>query len=92
MTETRTTHVLENDALARKLRMKRVRFMSTRTSMETRTINKTDMRSPGTLLPRVRSPPPIPLLDRGPESLRSSCCGQAIYPNTKPILQLKAVQ
>ncbi|GFN81155.1 hypothetical protein PoB_000766100 [Plakobranchus ocellatus] len=39
------------------------------------------LRSAGTLLSRVRAPPPAPWLDRGPESLRSPCCGLAIYKN-----------
>ncbi|GFN76337.1 hypothetical protein PoB_000284300 [Plakobranchus ocellatus] len=43
------------------------------------------LRSAGTLLSRVRAPPPTPWPVRGPESLRSPCCGLAIYKNqTKP--------
>ncbi|GFO00567.1 hypothetical protein PoB_002707200 [Plakobranchus ocellatus] len=41
------------------------------------------LRSAGTLLSRVRAPPPTPWPDGGPESLRSSYCGLAIY-KTKP--------
>ncbi|GFN91509.1 hypothetical protein PoB_001801500 [Plakobranchus ocellatus] len=37
------------------------------------------LRSAGTLLSRVRSPPPAPWPDGEPESLRSPCCGLAIY-------------
>ncbi|GFN86085.1 retrovirus-related pol polyprotein from type-1 retrotransposable element r2 [Plakobranchus ocellatus] len=37
------------------------------------------LRSAGTLLSRVRAPLPAPWPDGGPESLRSSCCGLAIY-------------
>ncbi|GFO49796.1 hypothetical protein PoB_007630100 [Plakobranchus ocellatus] len=37
------------------------------------------LRSAGTLLSRVRAPPPAPWPDGGPESLRSPCCGLAIY-------------
>ncbi|GFO30843.1 hypothetical protein PoB_005734800 [Plakobranchus ocellatus] len=39
------------------------------------------LRSAGTLLSRVRASPPSPWPDRGPESLRSPCCGLAIYTN-----------
>ncbi|GFO40051.1 hypothetical protein PoB_006655600 [Plakobranchus ocellatus] len=39
------------------------------------------LRSAQTLLSRVRAPPPAPWPDRGPESLRSPCCGLAIYKN-----------
>ncbi|GFN77344.1 hypothetical protein PoB_000385000 [Plakobranchus ocellatus] len=39
------------------------------------------LRSAGTLLSRVRAPPPAPCPDGGPESLRSPCCGLAIYKN-----------
>ncbi|GFO49839.1 hypothetical protein PoB_007634400 [Plakobranchus ocellatus] len=37
------------------------------------------LRSAGTILSRVRAPPPAPWPDGGPESLRSPCCGLAIY-------------
>ncbi|GFO32241.1 hypothetical protein PoB_005874600 [Plakobranchus ocellatus] len=37
------------------------------------------LRSSGTLLSRVRAPPPATWPDRGPEILRSPCCGMAIY-------------
>ncbi|GFO02612.1 hypothetical protein PoB_002911700 [Plakobranchus ocellatus] len=37
------------------------------------------LRSAGTLLARVRAPLPAPWPDGGPESLRSPCCGLAIY-------------
>ncbi|GFO04340.1 hypothetical protein PoB_003084500 [Plakobranchus ocellatus] len=37
------------------------------------------LRSAGTLQARVRAPPPAPWPDGGPESLRSPCCGLAIY-------------
>ncbi|GFO13774.1 hypothetical protein PoB_004027900 [Plakobranchus ocellatus] len=37
------------------------------------------LRSAGTLLSRVRAPLPASWPDGGPESLRSSCCGLAIY-------------
>ncbi|GFO29907.1 hypothetical protein PoB_005641200 [Plakobranchus ocellatus] len=39
------------------------------------------LRFSGTLLSRVRAPPPAPWPDGGPESLRSPCCGLAIYKN-----------
>ncbi|GFO26673.1 hypothetical protein PoB_005317800 [Plakobranchus ocellatus] len=42
------------------------------------------LRSAGTLLSRVRAPPPAPWPDGGPESLRSPCCGQATYKNQIP--------
>ncbi|GFO45014.1 acetylcholine receptor subunit alpha [Plakobranchus ocellatus] len=41
------------------------------------------LRSAGTLLSRVRAPPPAPWPDGGPESLRSPCWGLAIY-KTQP--------
>ncbi|GFO04303.1 Ccr4-not transcription complex subunit 6-like protein [Plakobranchus ocellatus] len=37
------------------------------------------LKSAGTLLSRVRAPPPVPWPDRGPKSLRSSYCGLAVY-------------
>ncbi|GFN89572.1 hypothetical protein PoB_001607800 [Plakobranchus ocellatus] len=37
------------------------------------------LRFAGTLLSRVRAPPPAPWPEGGPESLISSCCGFAIY-------------
>ncbi|GFO26272.1 hypothetical protein PoB_005277700 [Plakobranchus ocellatus] len=45
------------------------------------------LRSAATSLSRARAPPPAPWPDEEPESLRSPCCGLAIYkkPNqTKP--------
>ncbi|GFO42410.1 hypothetical protein PoB_006891500 [Plakobranchus ocellatus] len=39
------------------------------------------LRSAGTLLSRVRAPPPAPWPDGGSESLRSPCCGLAVYKN-----------
>ncbi|GFO16138.1 hypothetical protein PoB_004264300 [Plakobranchus ocellatus] len=39
------------------------------------------LRSAGTLLSRVRAPPPTPWPDGNPESLRSPCCGLAIRKN-----------
>ncbi|GFN77709.1 hypothetical protein PoB_000421500 [Plakobranchus ocellatus] len=42
------------------------------------------LRSAGTLLSRVRAPLPAPWPDGGPESLRSPCCGLAIYKNSNP--------
>ncbi|GFO15694.1 hypothetical protein PoB_004219900 [Plakobranchus ocellatus] len=39
------------------------------------------LRSAGTLLSRVRAPPPAPWPDGGPESLRSPCCRLAMYKN-----------
>ncbi|GFO14253.1 replication factor c subunit 2 [Plakobranchus ocellatus] len=45
------------------------------------------LRSPGTYLLLIRASPPVPWPDGGPESLRSPCCGLAIYKNqTKPSL------
>ncbi|GFO22663.1 hypothetical protein PoB_004916800 [Plakobranchus ocellatus] len=41
------------------------------------------LRSAGTILSRVRAPPPAPWPDGGPESLRSPCCGLAIYKKPK---------
>ncbi|GFN96179.1 misshapen-like kinase 1 [Plakobranchus ocellatus] len=43
------------------------------------------LRSAGTLLSRVRAPLPAPWPDGGPESLRSPCCGLAIYKKLKLI-------
>ncbi|GFO29218.1 hypothetical protein PoB_005572300 [Plakobranchus ocellatus] len=37
--------------------------------------------SAGTLLSRVRTPPPAPCPDGGPESLRSPCCVLALHKN-----------
>ncbi|GFO29075.1 hypothetical protein PoB_005558000 [Plakobranchus ocellatus] len=42
------------------------------------------LRIAGTLLSRVRAPLPAPWPDGGPESLRSPCCGLAIYKKLKP--------
>ncbi|GFN90778.1 hypothetical protein PoB_001728400 [Plakobranchus ocellatus] len=39
------------------------------------------LRSAGILLSRVRAPPTAPWPVGGPESLRSPCCGLAIYKN-----------
>ncbi|GFO42768.1 hypothetical protein PoB_006927300 [Plakobranchus ocellatus] len=39
------------------------------------------LKSAGAFLSRVRAPPPVPGPDGGPESLRSPCCGLAIYKN-----------
>ncbi|GFO46570.1 hypothetical protein PoB_007307500 [Plakobranchus ocellatus] len=44
------------------------------------------LRSAGTLLSRVRAPPTAPWPDGGPESLRSPCCGLAIYKNPTLLL------
>ncbi|GFO35658.1 hypothetical protein PoB_006216300 [Plakobranchus ocellatus] len=41
------------------------------------------LRSAGTLLSRVRAPLPAPWPDGGPESLRSPCCGLAVYKKLK---------
>ncbi|GFO08932.1 hypothetical protein PoB_003543700 [Plakobranchus ocellatus] len=41
------------------------------------------LRSPENLLSRVRAPPPAPWPDGGPESLKTSCCGLALYENLK---------
>ncbi|GFN85451.1 hypothetical protein PoB_001195700 [Plakobranchus ocellatus] len=43
------------------------------------------LRSAGILLSRVRAPLPAPWPDGGPESLRSPCCGLAIYKKLKLI-------
>ncbi|GFO35853.1 hypothetical protein PoB_006235800 [Plakobranchus ocellatus] len=43
------------------------------------------LRSAGTLLSRARAPLPAPWPDGGPESLRSPCCGLAIYKKTQLI-------
>ncbi|GFN80909.1 hypothetical protein PoB_000741500 [Plakobranchus ocellatus] len=40
------------------------------------------LRAAGTLLSRVRTPPMAPWPDGGPKSLRSPCCGLAIYTKT----------
>ncbi|GFO47998.1 hypothetical protein PoB_007450300 [Plakobranchus ocellatus] len=47
------------------------------------------LRSAGTLLSRVRAPLPAPWPDGGPESLRSPCCGLAIYKKLKLTFQLE---
>ncbi|GFN91277.1 hypothetical protein PoB_001778300 [Plakobranchus ocellatus] len=39
------------------------------------------LRSPGTLLSQVRAQPPASWPDGGPKSLRSPCCGLAMYKN-----------
>ncbi|GFN79621.1 hypothetical protein PoB_000612700 [Plakobranchus ocellatus] len=39
------------------------------------------LRSAGTILSRVRAPPPALWPDGGPESLRSPCCGLALDKN-----------
>ncbi|GFO10986.1 hypothetical protein PoB_003749100 [Plakobranchus ocellatus] len=41
------------------------------------------LRSARILLSRVRAPPLAPWPDGGPESLRSRCCGLAIYKKTR---------
>ncbi|GFO36485.1 hypothetical protein PoB_006299000 [Plakobranchus ocellatus] len=41
------------------------------------------LRSEGIPLSRARAPPPTPWPDRRPESLRSPCCGLAIYKSNK---------
>ncbi|GFN91765.1 hypothetical protein PoB_001827100 [Plakobranchus ocellatus] len=41
------------------------------------------LRSARTLLSRVRAPPPAPWPDGRPGSLRSPCCGLAIYKKTQ---------
>ncbi|GFN92950.1 hypothetical protein PoB_001945600 [Plakobranchus ocellatus] len=43
------------------------------------------LRSAGTLLSRVRAPLLAPWPDGGPESLRSPCCGLAIYTKTQKL-------
>ncbi|GFN91732.1 hypothetical protein PoB_001823800 [Plakobranchus ocellatus] len=45
-------------------------------------VSKFALRSALTLLSRVRTPPPAPWPDGGPESLRSPCCGLAIRQST----------
>ncbi|GFO21100.1 hypothetical protein PoB_004760500 [Plakobranchus ocellatus] len=49
----------------------------------------TTLRSAGTLLSRVRAPSPAPWPVGMPESLRSPCCGLAIYKNQSINLALK---
>ncbi|GFN97623.1 gypsy retrotransposon integrase-like protein 1 [Plakobranchus ocellatus] len=49
------------------------------------------LRSAGTLLSRVRTPPPAPWPDGELESLRSPCCGLAIYKKTNLLLRLSQV-
>ncbi|GFN96650.1 hypothetical protein PoB_002315600 [Plakobranchus ocellatus] len=43
------------------------------------------LKSAGSLLSRVRAPPPAPWPDGRPESLRSPCCEDWLYTNTKSI-------
>ncbi|GFN98401.1 hypothetical protein PoB_002490700 [Plakobranchus ocellatus] len=50
------------------------------------------LRSAGTLLSRVRAPPPAPWPDGEPESLRSPCCLLAIDKNQTNLLQLQIGQ
>ncbi|GFO17225.1 hypothetical protein PoB_004373000 [Plakobranchus ocellatus] len=47
------------------------------------------LRSAGTFLPRIRAPPPAPWPDGGSESLRSPCCGLAIYKNQNMAILLQ---
>ncbi|GFO33459.1 endonuclease-reverse transcriptase [Plakobranchus ocellatus] len=42
-------------------------------------VSESALRSAGTLLSRVRAPLPAPWPGGGPKSLRSPCCGMAIY-------------
>ncbi|GFO03174.1 hypothetical protein PoB_002967900 [Plakobranchus ocellatus] len=42
-------------------------------------VSESALRSAGTLLSPVRAPPLAPCPDGGPKSLRSPCCGLAIY-------------
>ncbi|GFN95883.1 hypothetical protein PoB_002238900 [Plakobranchus ocellatus] len=42
------------------------------------------LRSAGTFLSRVRAPPSAPRPDGGLKSLRSPCCGLALYKNPNP--------
>ncbi|GFN99319.1 hypothetical protein PoB_002582500 [Plakobranchus ocellatus] len=44
-------------------------------------VSGSGLRSVGILLSRTRAPPPAPWTDGGPKSLRSPCCGLAIYEN-----------
>ncbi|GFO16689.1 hypothetical protein PoB_004319400 [Plakobranchus ocellatus] len=46
------------------------------------------LRSAGTPLSRVRAPLLVPWPDGGPESLRSPCCGLAIYKKLKNSIHL----
>ncbi|GFO37627.1 hypothetical protein PoB_006413200 [Plakobranchus ocellatus] len=50
------------------------------------------LRSAGTLLSRVRAPPSAPRPVGGPKSLRSPCCGLAIYKKPKPYLYCVCLQ
>ncbi|GFO01392.1 hypothetical protein PoB_002789700 [Plakobranchus ocellatus] len=45
------------------------------------------LRSARTLLLRVRAPPSAPRPDEGPKSLRSPCCGLAMYKTPKPTVR-----
>ncbi|GFO06977.1 G-protein coupled receptor grl101 [Plakobranchus ocellatus] len=45
------------------------------------------LRSVGILLLRVQAPPSVPWPDEGPESLRSPCCGLAIFNDRQPTCQ-----
>ncbi|GFO45001.1 hypothetical protein PoB_007150600 [Plakobranchus ocellatus] len=42
-------------------------------------VTESALRSAGTLMSRVRAPPPAPWPDGGPKSLSSPCCKLAIY-------------
>ncbi|GFO09746.1 hypothetical protein PoB_003625100 [Plakobranchus ocellatus] len=44
-------------------------------------VSESTLKSAGTPLSRVRAPPPAPWPDGGPKSLRSPCCGLAMYNN-----------
>ncbi|GFO31542.1 hypothetical protein PoB_005804700 [Plakobranchus ocellatus] len=47
------------------------------------------LRSAGTLMSRVRAPTSAPRPGGGPQGLRSTCCGLAIYKNPKNPLRYK---
>ncbi|GFN75776.1 hypothetical protein PoB_000228200 [Plakobranchus ocellatus] len=53
-------------------------------------VSESTLRCEGTLLSGVRASPLAPWPDREPESLRSPCCGLAIFIKSQPSLYIKS--
>ncbi|GFN79341.1 hypothetical protein PoB_000584700 [Plakobranchus ocellatus] len=71
-------------------RLKSVKFSNDR-GVGSTVACESALRSAGTLLSRVRAPLPAPWPDGGPESLRSRCCGLAMYKNLKLTLEWQSI-